>query len=98
MKPESGRTRGSKADPQIRLQRGDGSISAETMVMIFFILFLELLNCSSVCRGFERETPAKNVRLLWLPVQGTARAVPQYRWQYRTKVVYALRLSVMFSI
>jgi hypothetical protein len=27
-----------------------------------------------------------------------ARAVPQYRWQYRTKVVYALRLSVMFPI
>ena len=33
-----------------------------------------------------------------VPVQGTARAVPQYRWQYRTKVVYALRLSVMFPI
>ena len=32
----------------------------------------------------------------WLPVQGTARAVPQYRWQYRTKVVFALRLDVMF--
>ena len=42
MKPESGRTRGSKADPQIRLQRGDGSISAETMVMTFFFFFFLL--------------------------------------------------------
>ncbi len=26
------------------------------------------------------------------PVQGTAKAVPQYRWQYRTKVDFAHRL------
>jgi hypothetical protein len=32
------------------------------------------------------------------PVRGTARAVPQYRWQYRTKVDFALRLFVMFPI
>ncbi len=50
MKPESGRTRGSKADPQIRLQRGDGSISAETMVMTFSIFFLlESSLCVSHC-------------------------------------------------
>ena len=36
--------------------------------------------------------------LHWLPVQGTARAVPQYRWQYRKKVDFALRLFVMFPI
>ena len=45
MKPESGRTRGSKADPQIRLQRGDGSISAETMVMTFFFFFFCWIFC-----------------------------------------------------
>jgi hypothetical protein len=32
------------------------------------------------------------------PVRGTARAVPQYRWQYRTKVDFALRLFAMFPI
>jgi hypothetical protein len=32
------------------------------------------------------------------PVHGTARAVPQYRWQYRTKVDFALRLFAMFPI
>ncbi len=31
-------------------------------------------------------------------MQGTARAVPQYRWQYRKKVDFALRLFVMFPI
>ena len=35
---------------------------------------------------------------LCAPVRGTARAVPQYRWQYRTKVDFALRLLVMFPI
>ena len=49
MKPESGRTRGSKADPQICLLRGAGSISVRTMLMTFFIFF-----CWIFCRFFEQ--------------------------------------------
>ena len=50
MKPESGRTRGSKADPQICLQRVAGSISVRTMLMTFFIFFF----CWIFCRFFEQ--------------------------------------------
>ncbi len=42
--------------------------------------------------------PWKSTSTLCAPVQGTARAVPQYRWQYRTKVDFEHRLSVMFAI
>ena len=50
MKPESGRTRGSKADPQICLQSEDGSIPVRTMLMTFFVFFF----CWIFCRFFEQ--------------------------------------------
>ncbi len=53
MKLESGRTRGSKADPQICLQRGAGSISVRRNADDFFHFFV-LLNFLPDNKSFFR--------------------------------------------
>ncbi len=52
----------------------------------------------NVRRMIVSEVGGSLLRLRCAPVRGTARAVWQYRWQYRTKVDFALRLLVMFPI